>query len=326
MSSNRVAIAFLGTFALFACSGTGRDTSPPDLAAGTNAETEGAATLAAIRAEDVLTHVRILAADALEGRSARTDAGRRAARYVAERFEAFGLTPLGDVDASGAPTWFQDLADRELSPNVVAAVQGTRADGPIVVLGAHYDHLEPLADAEPGADRIFNGADDNASGTAALLEVAETLAAAGFRPPGTVVFVAFSAEELGLKGSWHFVDHAPFDLERVLLVINLDMVGRGREDLVFCEGSGRFPELRPLIERANAGLGLEIRFDEHPEWEHASDHWHFLERGRRALYFGVEDHPDYHQVTDHAERLLPVLTARVARLARNLAAELTRTP
>ncbi|MEW6071389.1 MAG: M28 family peptidase [Planctomycetota bacterium] len=134
-------------------------------------------------------------------------------------------------------------------------------------------------------------------------------------PPATLVAVAFTGEEIGLVGSRFFVAHPPIPLEEIRGVFNLDMVSRGEPNLVFCEGGPSAPELRAAVERANDRVGLDIRFDAHPEWLHASDHGPFLDVGVPALYLGVEDHADYHRVTDHADRILPELAARVARLA-----------
>ena len=248
--------------------------------------TAGPRVPASIAAADIQRHVDHLASDELEGRWSRGPQAHLAAAYVADAFARSGLVPLGDAGG-----WTQTV-DPDLSPNVVA---GRLGSGPgIVIVGAHYDHLEPRAE---GPDRIFNGADDNASGTAALLEVAEAIGAREPAPAATWVFVAFTAEEIGLLGSRFFVEHPPFDLGRVRAVFNLDMVSRGEEDLIFAEGSPD-PDLRAAVRRANAATGLRIRWDEHPEWIPASDHLPFLQAGLPTLYFGVEDHPDYHRVSD----------------------------
>lgn len=228
-----------------------------------------------------------------------------AARYIADHFAEAGLTPAGDDN-----DWWQPLADEELTPNVVGMLPGRGDDW--VVIGAHYDHLRPRS---RGDDRIFNGADDNASGVAGLLEL---VAAFGELPEpngASIVFIAFTGEEMGLLGSRYFVDHPPLPLERLRAVVNLDMISRGEPGLIFCEGGARSPWLRSLADRANARVGLTIRHDEHPDWISGSDHFPFMQKGVPTLYFGVEDHADYHRVSDHADRVMPELIADVARLS-----------
>ncbi len=281
----------------------------PDQTAGPGAAP--LATEAAIRAAQgidpatALEHVELLASDALAGRWARSAEARVAARYIADHFAEAGLTPIGDDN-----DWWQPLGDEELAPNVVGMLPGQGDDW--VVVGAHYDHLRPRG---RGDDRIFNGADDNASGVAGLLEIVAAFAELPDPNGASIVFIAFTGEELGLLGSRHFVDHPPLPLERLRAVVNLDMISRGEPGLIFCEGGARSPWLRSLTDRANTRVGLTIRHDEHPDWISGSDHFPFMQKGVPTLYFGVEDHADYHRVSDHADRVLPGLIADVARLS-----------
>ncbi len=262
-----------------------------------------------ITADEIQAHVDFLASDELGGRYARGPEAERAAEYIAAQFASYGLEPMGDDG-----TWFQSIGG-DFSPNVVALRRGSAAG--CVVVTAHYDHLQR---AEEGDDRIFNGADDNASGTAAVLEIAQAIGAQKAAPYRSIVFVAFTAEELGLRGSRYFVNERPEpirelgDLGEIVGNINLDMVSRGEENLIFCEPGDGAERLVEVAEDANAEIGLDIRFGEHREWLSQSDQHAFLQRGIPAIYFGVEDHPDYHHVTDHADRILPGLAARVARL------------
>ena len=271
-----------------------------------------------VGADEIQRHVDYLASDELEGRWARGETARTAAAYLARELEAAGLEPFGD-----AGSWFQQVAP-DLAPNVVGVRRGTGPDAVLVV--AHYDHLEPLAQAGEGGDRFYNGADDNASGTAAVLALGRVFGALEAPPEASLVCVAFSAEELGLLGSKFFVQHPPLPLERMRAVVNLDMISRGEPDLIFCEGAAEAPDLVAAVERANARVGLTIRYDEHPEWRGASDHAPFLRAGVPTLYFGVEDHPDYHRVSDHADRILPDLAARVARVVGAALLELAGAP
>ncbi|MFT7465420.1 MAG: Zn-dependent M28 family amino/carboxypeptidase, partial [Pseudohongiellaceae bacterium] len=109
-------------------------------------------------------------------------------------------------------------------------------------------------------------------------------------------------------------DHPPLALERLRAAINLDMIGRGEPGEIFCEGGAASPWLRGLSDKANLEVGLQVRHDEHPEWARGSDHYPFMKRSVPTLYFGVEDHEDYHKVSDHADLIVPELCAAVARL------------
>jgi len=269
----------------------------------------------AIRPGDIQAHVDHLASDTLEGRGARTEEARVAARYIAESFQSYGLEPLERPPGNPTPaegvdagSYFLPIDEERTAPNVVGVLPGKGAG--YVIVSAHYDHLPPR---KSGEDRIFNGADDNASGVAAVLELAQAFAARKKKSTASILFVAFTAEELGLRGSRHFVRHPPVPLEEILGVVNLDMISRGRKNLIFCEGGDCEP-MRRAADKANRKIGLEIRYDRHPRWRYQSDHAPFMQEGIPTLYFGVEDHEDYHQVGDHADKILPDLASRVAEL------------
>ena len=267
----------------------------------------------AIRPRDIQAHVDHLASDALEGRGARTEEARIAAGYIAELFQSYGLEPLerppggSRVDGEDGESYFHPIDDARSSPNVVGVLPG-KGRG-YVIVSAHYDHLPPR---QSGEDRIFNGADDNASGVAAVLEIAQAFTARKKESTASILFIAFTAEELGLRGSRHFVRHPPVPLEEILGVVNLDMISRGRKNLIFCEG-GYCEPMRKAADKANRKIGLEIRYDRHPRWRGQSDHAPFMQKGIPTLYFGVEDHEDY-RVGDHADKILPDLASRVAEL------------
>ena len=233
-------------------------------------------------------------------------------------------TPAGDPPKVETPApvaapiaispWFQPLADAEAAPNVIAVLPARagspRADRTILIT-AHYDHLPPK---RRGEDRIFNGADDNASGVCGMIAIARALSSLPERPACRVMFVAFTGEEAGLRGAKRFVEHPPVPLDSIDALFNLDMISRGEENLIFCDGRDFSEPLREALRAANAAIGLEIRFDTHPDWLDRSDQGPFLAKGVPAVLFSVEDHEDYHQVTDHADRILPGLAAKTSRL------------
>ena len=270
---------------------------------------EWAPVLESIAAEDLQRHVNYLASDELQGRHYRSEGARKAAAYIAKRFEEAGLEPAF-VDAEGVSSFFQPLEDPEISPNVAALRPGT-GEG-TYCLTAHYDHLAPRA---KGEDRIYNGADDNASGVSALLEIARALDLLENPLESSLLLVAFTGEEVNLCGAAYFVKHPPLALESFHGVLNMDMISRGREDLLFVETWGKAPLLEASVRQANRSIGLDLQFDRHAGWLVQGDHFLFVRKGVPTVYFGVEDHEDYHKVSDHADRILAPLLERTARLA-----------
>ena len=198
-----------------------------------------------------------------------------------------------------------------MAPNVVGIRRGTGND--FVLISAHYDHLPP---AKEGVDRIYNGADDNASGVAGVLAIADALFRARVQTDASMVFIAFTGEEAGLRGSRFMAGQPPMALARVRGMFNMDMISRGEEDLIFVDGGKNADALRDVLRQANddSKLALRIHFDEHPDWLMRSDQGPFIYRKVPAVLFSVEDHPDYHQVTDEVPKILPDLATRVSRL------------
>lgn len=257
-----------------------------------------------IQADDAQQLVNYLAADEMNGRAYKSREAHQAAEFIAGQFISSQLTPLGDKGSL-----FQDIEIEGAAPNVVGLRKGSGEK--FLLITAHYDHLPPAKDGE---DRIYNGADDNASGTAAIIEIAQAFSMLHGEFKASIIFVAFTGEEAGFRGSRYFAEHPPMDLKNSLGIINLDMVSRGEANLIFCEGGDTAPTLLDAIKRANETVGLEIRYDIHRDWLRQSDQWSLMQKDVPGLYFGVEDHPDYHKVTDHADKIFPKLIERVARL------------
>jgi hypothetical protein len=246
--------------------------------------------------------VRYLADDALEGRRAGSAGERCAGDYIAEEFRRIGLRPLGENG-----TFFQDVpVVSAMNPhepggigrNVIALLPGRdrRLRDEVIVIGAHYDHLGlggmgSLAPDQQGA--IHNGADDNASGVAAMLAAARDLRR---NPPArSVVFIAFSGEELGLLGSARWVAEPTLPLERVRAMLNLDMVGRLENDPLIIYGVGTATEWEGILARANrGGIPLATR----PDGYGPSDHTSFYMRDIPVLHFFTNTHEDYHRPSD----------------------------
>lgn len=275
--------------------------------------------LDSIRAAEAFDHVRELASDEYEGREAGTTGADRAAEYLAAKLKEWGLKPVGE---SG--TYFQVFWAGGKTRNVLALVEGgheTRRRE-IVAVGAHYDHLGRRRGGK--GDVIYNGADDNASGTAAVLEVAQAFAGLKTRPDRSVLFGWWSAEEKGLLGSSHFVRHPTVELKGVVAYLNLDMVGRNDPDTIDIEGTGSSPQFQPLFDRVNGGnLFRRINY-EVTQVKADTDHFPFYRAGIPAVELFSGYHADYHQPSDDVERVSREKLERAARLTALAAWELAR--
>lgn len=167
----------------------------------------------------------------------------------------------------------------------------------VILLTAHYDHLG-IRDS-----LIYNGADDNASGTAGLLAMMDYFSQK--QPNHTVVFAALDAEEGGLNGAVALANDSSF-MERVVLNINMDMIAQNEENELYAVGTYHFPEFKPVLEKVETGdinllFGHDRPEDGNQDWTYASDHGAFFRKGVPFIYFGVEDHEHYHQPTDEFE-------------------------
>ncbi len=203
---------------------------------------------------------------------------------------------------------------------------GAPKDGEVVVVGAHYDHLGwggPYSRA-PGVHAIHPGADDNASGTALLLEVARRLAALPQGLDRGVLFLAFGAEEIGAIGSRYWVEHPTLPLDHVVAMINADMVGRLRDNRLVVDGVGTSPAWKPLVDTAAQGLGFDLAFG--GEGFGASDHASFTAVRVPVAFFFTGVHEDYHRPSDTADKINAEGEERVATLAARLALGVAEAP
>ncbi len=259
----------------------------------------------------LMEELRTLSHDSMEGRYPGEPGGRMARDYILASFRRAGLLepPAGFVQ----PFEFRNRRDTTQvihGANVVGHVPGTDPSLGAVVLTAHFDHVG-VRDGE-----VYNGADDNASGTAALMSIARYVARNPLRHP--VVFAAVDAEEMGLRGSQAFVEAGwP---EKMVLNVNMDMLARS-DSLLFACGTYHYPGLRPPLESVPDRPPVLLRFG-HDEpgvegmddWTNSSDHRPFHLQGIPFIYFGVEDHEDYHRPTDDFERIDPAFFVNAVRL------------
>jgi hypothetical protein len=210
--------------------------------------------------------------------------------------------------------------------NVVGYLLGRDPDvaEETVVVGAHFDHVglgRYGSLGGPGSSgAVHNGADDNASGTAVLLELAEWFAVPANRPRRSLVFVAFSGEELGLLGSAHYVAKPVLPLDDVVTMVNLDMVGRSRGGKLDVGGVGTGTDLREIVAEANGERGFAITWD--PQGMAPTDSTSFFLKQVPVLWFFTGLHDDYHRPSDDVERIDFPATERVALLVRDVVARL----
>ncbi len=284
-----------------------RPAAPPAEAA-TPAPAVDTTTVAAlsdrIAQDELLGSLSVLAHDSMEGRRTGTEGNERARGYLLDRFDGLGLASVAGQRTQ--PFSFVSRRNQQEYEglNIMGRVEGTTHPDRYVVITAHYDHLG-MQD-----DEIFNGADDNASGTAALLVLSEYFLEN--RPANTLIFVALDAEEMGLQGARAFVADPPVPLEQVIMNVNLDMISRSEVEELYAAGTYHYPFLTPLVEEvaAEAPVNLLMGHDSPDlppgdDWTMASDHGPFHEAGVPFIYFGVEDHPGYHHPSDTFENITP---------------------
>lgn len=250
-------------------------------------------------AQELVNAINTLAAPEMEGRRTGTPGNAKARAWVVDQFRLAGLQPLGA--AYEMPFTFERNNEKMQGINVGGLCRGQGApDNGAMVLTAHYDHLG----VRDGA--TFHGADDNASGVAVLLALARQCQ----RSPWThdALFVAFDAEEGGLRGARAFVDAPPIPKDRIAININMDMVARGDKGELYVAGTHHRPALKAVLAPIAARAPVKLLFGHdsgggHEDWTTQSDHGAFHAAGIPFIYFGVEDHPDYHKPTDTPDKI-----------------------
>ncbi len=258
---------------------------------------------AEVNRDGLLQDLMILASPEMEGRATATPGSDKARQYLVQRLQQLGAQACQQAYLQ---SFEFSLAGRSITgQNIIAclpAAEGQDQAGPALLLSAHYDHLGLRL------GKIHPGADDNASGVAAILALAQEIAT---RPLSHAVIIAFfDAEELGLRGSWAYVNQAGFNPGKLAFMLNLDMVGRGDKGELYASGSYHFPPFAELVQQVAAQATVPVVRIGHdrPEqaehdWTKQSDHYPFFSKGVPYLYFGVEDHADYHGPGDTADKI-----------------------
>jgi Zn-dependent M28 family amino/carboxypeptidase len=241
----------------------------------------------------------VLAADSMEGRRIGTAGGQKARTYLETRLNALGIAPLGASLAVPFASAGRGN-DSTRGVNLVGVIRGARTPERFIVLTAHYDHVGIRE------GQVYPGADDNASGTAAVLAIAGWLKR---NPPANSVVVAlFDGEEGGLRGARAFVAALPVPAEAIIANVNLDMVSRSDKNEIYVAGATPNPQLKPLIDATVAASSITLKQGHDSgtggdNWTNQSDQGAFAAKGIPWVYFGVEDHADYHRPTDFPDRV-----------------------
>lgn len=292
---------------------------------------------ATITPEDMYARISLLAADSMGGRDTPSAGLETAAAYLAAEHTRFGLDPAGENG-----TFYQRYPfvprvvpvgmarQQSMAPNVAAVLRGS---DPVlrdeyVILSAHFDHVG--TGFPVNGDSIYNGADDNGSGTSALLEVAEALASMPVAPRRSVIFLHVSGEEHGLLGSRYYSDNPTVPLPAIVANINVDMIGRNSPDSIVVIGKN-YSSLGPLTEkvgRDHPEIGLTIADDIWPEerFFFRSDHYNFARLEIPSIFVFAGVHDDYHQPSDEVEKIDADKAARVARMIFHTVLEIANAP
>lgn len=262
--------------------------------------------LPALDSARLMSDLSTLAADSMEGRRFGTPGGARARAFLLRAFGRIGLVPVRD--SFSMPFAVKEGGDLH-GANVVGMIRGAKHADRYIVVSAHYDHLGVRGGV------IYNGADDNASGTAAVLEMARWFKA--HPPEHAILFALFDGEEEGLLGAKAFLENPPVPISAIIADVNLDMVSRNAKGELYAAGASPNPAMRPLLDSiaAIAPVKLLLGHDTGPgedNWIQQSDQGVFATRKIPFVYFGVEDHPDYHKPGDKVAHIEPGFYYRCA--------------
>lgn len=264
--------------------------------------------------------LRTLSADAMAGRRIGTAGSEAARRLLAQRFREAGLEPIG---IGYEHPFGESTAGAVRGINVVGRLAGRQAPDRHIVVSAHYDHIG----ARNG--EVFNGANDNASGAAALSIIARHFTR--HPPASSLLFVAFDGEEAGMLGSRAFVRAPPVPASALVVNLNLDMIGRDASRTLWASGARQFPVLEPYLKRVAASAPITVRLGHDDpaaapgdDWTRLSDQAAFMQAGIPALYLGVDDRRYQHRADDEFESMMIDFYVGAVETAINLIDELDR--
>jgi Zn-dependent M28 family amino/carboxypeptidase len=241
----------------------------------------------------LLKDIETLSADLFAGRKTGTEGNKAAADYISARFTEAGLKSFQDKYRHSFS--FKNRKSELIhGTNLIGFVKGKYDD--VIVISAHYDHVGV------NNSQIYNGADDNASGVSALLGIAEYFKV--HKPRNTLLFIAFDAEEMGLQGAYAFLKEPIISRKSIIMNVNMDMISHNNKSEIYAVGTYKTPILKEIIEDADDNSGINILFGHDipnsgkDDWTMQSDQGPFAKENIPFIYFGVEDHEDYHKPSD----------------------------
>ena len=247
----------------------------------------------------ILNHLEYLSSDELEGRNVESEGNQKARTFIISELASYGLK----TDTSQ----FEFGKAKRKGVNIWTEINGFSSPNEVIVISAHYDHVGVKQDSTATAetDLIFNGADDNASGTAALLEIANYFSKN--RPEHSIALLFVDAEEKGLQGAHNVVKNYR-RIKHVILNLNMDMISRSDSSILNISGLSYSNSLMPLFKVREQTTSITLTYghdgkDGLQDWTKSSDHYPFFNAGIPFIYFGVEDHPDYHKVSDEFSKV-----------------------
>jgi hypothetical protein len=281
-----------------------------------------------ITAEDLKTHLYIFAGDAMEGRMTGQKGQKLAAEYLRNFYLDEGIASPIEEKNYYQPipaSYFGRMKDPQGSENVVAFIKGSEKPNEVIVLSAHYDHVGIDKDGN-----VYNGADDDGSGTVAMLEIAEAFQKAvkdGNGPKRSILFLHVTGEEIGLYGSKYYTENPLFPLENTVCNLNTDMIGRIDPDkadnpnYVYLIGSDKLSqELHDVSESVNKtyiNLELDYKFNDENDpnrFYYRSDHYNFAKNNIPVIFYFNGTHADYHKISDTPDKIEYDLMAKRAQL------------
>jgi len=255
-----------------------------------------------IDAAKLADDLKILSADDMEGRAPETRGSANARAFIIKRFQESGIKSFGaNYEQEYKFTRPSKPNETHTGVNVVGYIDGASHPKKYIVVTAHYDHLGIVN------GKIFNGADDNASGTASLFSIAKYFKV--HKPENPLIFVAFDTEETGGAGAREFLAHPPVRQNEIIVNVNVDMIGRDAQNILYAVGTFHFPFLKPYLEKVAIRapvkllLGHDVPDTKVEDWTRDSDHYSFHRVGIPWIYFGVEDNEQHHQSTDDFETM-----------------------
>ncbi|MDG1731022.1 MAG: M28 family peptidase [Algibacter sp.] len=250
--------------------------------------------------KELLKHVESLSSDVFEGRRTGTNGASKTRKYIINQFHTLKVKSLGESFEQHFV--FVNNRKQYNATNILGRIKGTTFPEKYIVISAHYDH----EGVKYG--KIYNGADDNASGVGALFAFAEYLK--NKSPKHSVILAAFDGEELGLQGSKYFVENSIIQFQDIIVNLNMDMISRSDKKELYVVGTSENNKLKSLVLDSKRQNKIKLvtghdGYDGLDNWTYSSDHANFYKKGVPFLYFGVEDHKDYHEPTDDYENIHP---------------------